>query len=92
MFRVLCSGYERERERERERGGGREREIKKKHNQLYWFLPQFGSSQVPLALPRRFSLLSHKITTAKAHKQKTSNTQAHKQEILYAQAQKQKTS
>jgi len=37
------------RERERER----EREKKKNTKQLYRFLPQTGSSPVPLALPRR---------------------------------------
>jgi len=33
------------------------KEIKReKHKQLSWFLPQSGSSLVPLALPRRFTL------------------------------------
>ncbi|RHN61084.1 hypothetical protein MtrunA17_Chr4g0032801 [Medicago truncatula] len=27
---------------------------KARHKQLSWFLPQIGSSPVPLALPRRF--------------------------------------
>jgi len=31
-----------------------EREKKNDTKQLYWFLPQSGSSPVPLALPRRF--------------------------------------
>jgi len=43
---------EREREREGERERERERE-KKDTKQLYRFLPQTGSSHVPLALPRR---------------------------------------
>ncbi|KEH15841.1 hypothetical protein MTR_0497s0040 [Medicago truncatula] len=34
------------------------------NNQLSWFLPQTGSSPVPLALPRRFSLIISKITNA----------------------------
>jgi len=40
------------RERERERESERERE-KRDIKQLYMFLPQSGSSHVPLALPRR---------------------------------------
>jgi len=49
---------ERERERVRERGRERERERereekKKDTKQLYKFLPQTGSSSVPLSLPRR---------------------------------------
>ena len=40
-------------EREREREIEREREKKKDTKQLYRFLPQTGSSLVPLALPRR---------------------------------------
>jgi len=32
---------------------------KKEHKQLYRFLPQIGSSSVPLALPRRVPLLNH---------------------------------
>jgi len=41
VIRSVCSGIETER-REEER-----------HKQLYKFLPQTGSSHVPLALPRR---------------------------------------
>jgi len=43
---------QRERERERERERDRERE-NKDIKQIYRFLPQSGSSHVPLALPRR---------------------------------------
>ena len=42
----------RERERERDRERERERE-KRKTQQLYRFLPQSGSSLVPLKLPKR---------------------------------------
>jgi len=48
MFRTKMQRIKTERERERER----ERE-KKDTKQLYKFLPQTGSSHVPLALPRR---------------------------------------
>ena len=50
MFRTKLQRIKTKRERERER----ERERKKKDtNELYRFLPQTGSSHVPLALPRR---------------------------------------
>jgi len=55
MFRIkLQQIKQREIEREREREGEREREREKKDTKkLYMFLPQTGSSLVPLALPRR---------------------------------------
>ncbi|AES70815.2 hypothetical protein MTR_2g083955 [Medicago truncatula] len=40
-----------------------QRKERQRHKQLSWFLPQHGSSPVPLALPRRFHY-NHKITTA----------------------------
>jgi hypothetical protein len=62
---------------------------KKDTKQLSWFLPQSKSSQVPLALPRRFHSNPILVTNVQVHKQETSNTQAHKQDIYYVQAQKQ---
>jgi len=51
MFRT---NLQRIKNREREREKERERERRKKDTkQLYMFLPQTGSSHVPLALPRR---------------------------------------
>jgi len=42
---------------------------KKKHKQLYRFLPQTGSSPVPLALPRRVPLKCNvKLQVAQSHK------------------------
>jgi len=45
---------------------------KKEHRQLYRFLPQTGSSPVPLALPRRVPLKCNlKLQVAQAHKKET---------------------
>ena len=56
---------------------------KKEHKQLYRFLPQTGSSPVPLALPRRVPLKCNvKLQVA----------QSHKKELLNAQGQLQETS
>ena len=77
-------------------------ERKKTQAILYRFLPQTGSSPVPLALPRRVSLKcniklqvaqTHKYETsfAQSHKKETSNAQAHKKETSNAQAHKQET-
>jgi hypothetical protein len=46
-----------------------EREIEEKDTkQLSWFLPQSGSSLVPLALPRRFHYNPILLTNAQAQK------------------------
>jgi len=59
-FRVLCSGYEVIEQRNKE------------HKQLYRFLPQTGSSPVPLALPRRVPLKCNlKLQVAQSHKKET---------------------
>jgi len=60
-FRVLCSGYEMIEQRNKE------------HKQLYRFLPQTGSSPVPLALPRRVPLKCNvRLQVAQSHKKETS--------------------
>jgi len=47
---------------------------KKKHKQLYRFLPQTGSSFVPLALPRRVPLKCNVgLQVAQSHKKETSS-------------------
>jgi len=46
---------------------------KKEHKQLYRFLPQTGSSSVPLAIPRRVPLKCNvKLQVAQSHKKETS--------------------
>ena len=46
---------------------------KKEHKQLYRFLPQTGSSPVPLALPRRVPLKCNvRLQVAQSHLKKTS--------------------
>jgi len=46
---------------------------KKEHKQLYRFLPQTGSSPVPLALPRRVPLKCNVgLQVAQSHKKETS--------------------
>jgi len=46
---------------------------KKEHKQLYRFLPQTGSSHVPLALPRRVPLKCNvKLQVPQSHKKETS--------------------
>jgi len=46
---------------------------KKEHKQLYRFLPQTGSSPVPLALPRRVPLKCNvKLQVSQSHKKETS--------------------
>ena len=67
-------------------------EKKEEHKQLYRFLPQTGSSPVPLALPRRVSLKCNiKLHVAQTHKYETSFAQSHKKETSNAQAHKQET-
>jgi hypothetical protein len=66
-FRVKCSGYKRDRER------------RKRHKQLFWFLPQSGSSPAPLALPRRFFTIItqyYNCSSTQARDFKYSSTQA----------------
>ncbi|RHN38510.1 hypothetical protein MtrunA17_Chr0c01g0489251 [Medicago truncatula] len=76
---------------------------KARHKQLSWFLPQIGSSPVPLALPRRFHY-NHKdykcsILSKYETSQKCSSTHARvfqcsstKQESSNAQARRQESS
>jgi len=46
---------------------------KKEHKQLYRFLPQTGSSLVPLALPRKVPLKCNvRLQVAQSHKKETS--------------------
>ena len=76
---------------------------KKEHKQLYRFLPQTGSSSVPLALPRRVPLKCNlKLQVAQSHKKETSQcsrttprdfyAQSHLKETSFAQGQLQETS
>jgi len=47
-------------------------QMKKEHKQLYRFLPQTGSSHVPLALPRRVPLKCNiKLQVSQSHKKET---------------------
>ncbi|AES75143.1 GRF zinc finger protein [Medicago truncatula] len=80
-----------------------QRKERQRHKQLSWFLPQHGSSPVPLALPRRFHY-NHKdykcsILSKYETSQKCSSTHARvfqcsstKQETSNAQARRQETS
>jgi len=75
---------------------------KKEHKQLYRFLPQTGSSLVPLALPRRVPLKCNvKLQVAQSHKKETSMLKDNSKRLLcsitperdfYAQGQLQETS
>jgi len=88
----------------RERGREREREKKKDTKQLYKFLPQTGSSLVPLAIPRRVHLkcniklqllnatTSKRLQITQAQLQEFSYAPEHSQETSNAQAQQQETS
>ena len=66
---------------------------KKEHKQLYRFLPQTGSSPVPLALPRRVPLKCNvKLQVAQSHKKETSLCSRTTPGDFYAQGQLQETS
>ena len=66
---------------------------KKEHKQLYRFLPQTGSSPVPLALSRRISLRCNtKLQIAQTHSKRLLNAQGQLQETFFAQGQLQETS
>jgi len=54
---------------------------KKEHKQLYRFLPQTGSSPVPLALPRRVPLKCNiRLQVAQTHSKRLLNAQGQLQE------------
>jgi len=66
---------------------------KKEHKQLYRFLPQTGSSPVPLALPRRVPLNCNvELQVAQSHKKKTSQCSRTTPRDFYAQSHKKETS
>jgi len=66
---------------------------KKEHKQLYRFLPQTGSSPVPLELPRRVPLKCNVgLQVAQSHKKETSFAQGQLQETSFAQSHKKETS
>ena len=60
---------------------------KKEHKQLYRFLPQTGSSPVPLVLPRRVPLKCNaKLQVAQSHKKETSQCSRTTPRDFYAQS------
>jgi len=66
---------------------------KKEHKQLYRFLPQTGSSPVPLALPRRVPLKCNlKLQVAQSHKKETYLCSRTTPRDFYAQSHKKETS
>jgi len=66
---------------------------KKEHKQLYRFLPQTGSSPVPLALPRRVPLKCNvKLQVAQSHKKETSLCSKTTPRDFYAQSHLKETS
>jgi len=66
---------------------------KKKHKQLYKFLPQTGSSPVPLALPRRVPLKCNvRLQVVQSHKKETSQCSRTTPRDFYAQSHKKETS
>ena len=66
---------------------------KKEHMQLYRFLPQTGSSHVPLTLPRRVSLKCNlKLKFAQSHKKETYLCSRTTLRDFYAQSHKKETS
>jgi len=66
---------------------------KKEHKQLYRFLPQTGSSPVPLALQRRVPLKCNvKLQVAQSHKKETSQCSRTTPGDFYAQSHKKETS
>ena len=70
----------------------KERE-KKDTEQLYRFLPQSGSSPVPLALPRRVPLKCNvKLQVAQSHKKETSQCSRTTPRDFYAQSHLKETS
>jgi len=66
---------------------------KKEHKQLYRFLPQTGSSHIPLALPRRVPLKYNVgLQVAQSHKKETSQCSRTTPRDFYAQSHKKETS
>jgi len=66
---------------------------KKEHKQLYRFLPQTGSSPVPLELPRRVPLkCNDKLQVAQSHKKETSQCSRTTPTDFYAQSHLKETS
>jgi len=66
---------------------------KKEHKQLYRFLPQTGSSPVPLELPRRIPLKYNvKLQVAQSHKKETSQCSRTTPIDFYAQSHLKETS
>ena len=66
---------------------------KKKHKQLYKFLPQTGSSPVPLALPRRVPLKCNvRLQVVQSHKKETSQCSRTTPRDFYALSHKNETS
>jgi len=66
---------------------------KKEHKQLYRFLPQTGSSPVPLALPRRVPLKCNvELQVAQSHKKETSQCSRTTPRDFYAQSHLKETS
>jgi len=62
-------------------------EKKEEHKQLYRFLPQTGSSPVPLALQRRVPLKCNiKLQVAQTHSKRLLNAQGQLQETSFAQS------
>jgi len=65
----------------------------KEHRLLYRFLPQTGSSPVPLALPRRVPLKCNvRLQDAQSHKKETSQCSRTTPRDFYAQSQLKETS
>ena len=65
---------------------------KKEHKQLYRFLPQTGSSHVPLALPRRVLLKCNVgLQVVQSHKKETSQCSRTTPRDFYAQSHKNET-
>jgi len=68
-------------------------EKKEEHKQLYRFIPQTGSSLVPLALPRRVPLKCNiKLQVAQTHSKRHLNAQGQLQETSFAQPHLKETS
>jgi len=66
---------------------------KKEHKQLYRFLPQIGSSPIPLAIPRRVPLKCNVgLQVAQSHKKETSQCSRTTPRDFYAQSHKKETS
>jgi len=68
-------------------------EKKEEHKQLYMFLPQTGSSLIPLALPRRVSLKCNiKLQVGQTHSKRLLNAQGQLQETSFTQSHLKETS